>query len=155
VATPHRLRHHAGALWASGLRSGPRYQPLAALWDDGTIVRLRCPSRLVTTYVRGKADEAELAAFWLWVDAHADEPAAAQPRFVLDSDEDVRTFTIWRNGRELSRAWMMRDREGNQSLARSLRGCFGCRFAEQRRLLPSARMIIRPLVLATSADCAA
>jgi hypothetical protein len=65
---------------------------------------------LVTTYVRGKADEAELAAFWLWVDAHADELAAAQPRFVLDSDEDVRTFTTWRNGRELSRAWMMRDR---------------------------------------------
>ena len=29
---------------------------------------------------------------------------------MLDSDEDVRTFTIWRNGRELSRAWMMRDR---------------------------------------------
>jgi hypothetical protein len=65
---------------------------------------------LVTTYVRGKADEAELAAFWLRVDAHADELAAAQPRFVLDSDEDVRTFTIWRNGRELTRAWMMRDR---------------------------------------------
>ena len=51
-----------------------------------------------------------MAAFWLWVDARADELAAAQPRFVLDSDEDVRTFTIWRNGRELSRAWMMRDR---------------------------------------------
>jgi hypothetical protein len=65
---------------------------------------------LVTTYVRGKADEAELAAFWLRGDAHADELAAAQPRFVLDSDEDVRTFTIWRNGRDLSRAWMMRDR---------------------------------------------
>jgi hypothetical protein len=89
--------------------SGPRYQPLVVLWEDGTVMRLRSPSRLVPRYVRGKADPEALAKYWEWVRMHADSLAAATPRFVLDSDDDTRSFTMWLEGTELSRVWMRPD----------------------------------------------
>jgi len=109
-----------------------RYQPLAVLWNDGTMMRLKSPTRLVLTYRMGKVRQHDLDKLRAFLREHLDRIESEPTILVLDSDS--RSLDITLDGRTVRQSWPLMDRRQHPLLEEVVDRLFSVRIEDARTI---------------------